>query len=143
MNDNTLMMVVGGGLALLGSLTVFGHLKGWRNAREDDENDEFERAFLRKRVRRRLQTSMLLIVLGLMIGLHPFVIPDPKEAPQLFGVWWLAALLIAGWTIVMAMADLLSTRAHLQVSRARLQLKQRQLNEQLEEFHRRQRDAGG
>ena len=84
-----------------------------------------------------------LIVLGLMIGLHPFVIPDPKEAPQLFGVWWLAALLIAGWTIVMAMADLLSTRAHLQVSRARLQLKQRQLNEQLEEFHRRQRDAGG
>lgn len=143
MNDNTLMMVVGGGLALLGGFSIAAHLKGWRKAREDDENDDFERTFLRKRVRRRLQTSMLLIVLGLMIGLHPIVIPDPKEAPQLFGIWWLAALLMAGWTIVMAMADLLSTRAHLQVSRARLQLKQRQLNEQLEDFHRRQRDTDG
>lgn len=137
------MMVVGAGLALLGVLSIVGHLRGWRRDREDEENDEFERTFLRKRVRRRLQTAMLLIVLGLMIGLHPIVIPDPKETPQLFGVWWLVALLVAGWTIVMAMADLLSTRAHLQVSRSRLQLRQRQLNEQLEEFHRRQRENHG
>ncbi len=140
MNDDLVMEVVGGGLIVLAVLTIWAHLRGWRGEREDASLDPVEFHYLRRRVRRRIQTSVLMASLGALVALHPVVIPAPKDAPRLFAVWWIAALLIAGWIILMALADMLSTRAHSQVTLSRLQLKQRQLHRELESL---QRDPNG
>lgn len=137
MNDDRMMMVLGAGLSLLAAASVAVHLRSWRAARSEAGKDEFEQKFARRRFSRRVQTSALMVILGLFVALHPIMIPDPKEAPRLFGVWWMSALAVASWIILMAAADLVSTRAHSRVTLSRLHLKQRQLHQQLEEFQRR------
>ena len=142
MSDDAVMMIVGGGLVVLGGVMIAAHRRTWRREREDATHDSFEQTYLRRRFRRRVQTSLLLVVLGLLVALHPVVIPNPKDVPRLFAGWWIAALAVAGWVILMAIADIVSTRAHSHVSLARLNVRQRQLRQQLEHYQRDQADHG-
>ena len=126
----------GAAIVLVGLTTGVAQVRTWIGSAPEtvDETDDYERNFLRRRSRRRLQTSLLLTCVGLLVGLHSFVVPDPKAAPRLFAGWWLSALLLAGWIIVLALFDIAATRAHARVQLARLHLRQRELRRQFDDL---------
>lgn len=140
MNESWGAFAAGGFLVLLGAGMMFAHHRAWSRQRGQDEETEPDRQHYFRRYRRRMQTSGLILLLGLMVGLSPLIIPDPKQAPRLFGAWWLSALLVAGWIILLAFGDMLATRAHSQVALSRIRLRQLELEQKLANLHRRDGD---
>lgn len=137
MNEDFWMMTLGSALTL-GSIAMLVVQVRARRSQADDEEDEFERRHMARRFRRRLQTTFLLALLGLFLALHPLIIPVPKAAPRLFAAWWMLALFVALWVVVLALADILSTSAHTKVALDRIHLRQRELQQRLENMQRRQ-----
>ncbi len=143
MTESLLTAAVGSALVLGGVLMLAAHQRTWRAHRLDPEVDEFDLNHYRRRHRRRVQTSALIVVIGLLVGLSPVAVPDFKEAPKLFTGWWIATLGLALWIIALALADIASTRAHSSITLARLRVKQQELERQLGELRRGQSNGRG
>ena len=116
------------------------HSLAWREEKNDPGLEDTEREHFFRRYRRRMQTSAMIAVIGLMIPLGDVVLPrvfDREREVLVFGIYWGAVLLLTTWIIAMALADMLSASAHTRVALSRLRLKQRELEKQLDEVRRR------
>ena len=136
MHDWFVAVAVGGMLIVIGTLMIRAHLNTWREQRQDTSLDEMDRKHYYRRLRRRTQTSALIVVLGILIPLgdSPFVW---GQGPAVSTLCWIAALIITGWIILLALADLVATRSHARVALSRIQQKQRELEGKVEELRKR------
>lgn len=123
-------------LLLVGLGLMRSHVRTWESQKEDASLDEADRRHYHRRYRRRLQTSGLIVLLGVLLPAGDLLIPANR--PGLFATYWFCVLLLAGWVIVMGLGDLASTGAHARASLARVRQKQRELERALEEYRSRQ-----
>ncbi|MCA9116415.1 MAG: hypothetical protein KDA79_15120 [Planctomycetaceae bacterium] len=139
MNPGFAAAAVGVALIIAGVLMIRSHRLTWAKQQQDPETDEFDRSHYRRRYQRRLQTSGLLVVLGVLIPAGDLLIP--ADAPRLFTAWVALILILTIWVIVLGMGDMLATTAHSRVAIARIRQKQEEL-ERAAQQARRQRTNG-
>lgn len=97
---------------------IFWNLRSWRGA-ERLPADSRERAFARGQLRRRLQTSGLIALLGFALFVGQFV-----RSANWIGPYWLGVLFLLAWVVVLALLDIGAIHKHYAPIRAenRLQL---------------------
>lgn len=130
--------VVMGCLLLLGAggLAWFQRA-AWKTATAglDVEDDLHQRAT--RQLRRRLQVSGLLAVIGLLIPIGDLA-PNLRRSPTMFAIFWLVVLGLVAWMVLLALGDLASNLAQHRVAKNQLEIERRSLEQQL----RRNRAAG-
>ncbi|MGE3313630.1 MAG: hypothetical protein AB7O26_00855 [Planctomycetaceae bacterium] len=131
MNETLVAVLAGGLLVVLGISMIVGHRRAWDGQKNDPELAEFDRVHFYRRFRRRMQTSAMLVVLGLLLAVGGTVIPwqNYPAAAQL--AYWIGVLLLTFWVILLALGDILSTRVHSRISMAQVKQKQRELELEL------------
>lgn len=122
----------------LGAGLMVWHIAAWRRAREEEADEPLERDFQWRRFRRRIQTSGMIVLIGLALGAVMLI--DPAKHPLLIGWFLLGMLILLLWIVLLAVADMASTRSHVtrmkhyhMVETAKLQAALRRAKEQLRE----------
>jgi hypothetical protein len=123
-------LIVGALLVTIGAGSAWYQ---WRYRRPDIEADELSRQHAARQLRRRLQVSGLLMLIGILIPLGD-QLPFFRQAPAAFVFFWGAILLLTGWIALLAIADLASARAYHRVASVRLRQARRELEAQLEQY---------
>ena len=94
-----------GSLIVIGLALVAWHLLAYRRAHEIAQPADLD--FAHRQFRRRMQASVMIVILGAAIFGGQFV------ESQLWGIYyWVAVLLIVFWMGVLALADILATQYH-------------------------------
>ena len=119
MNEIKASLAVGIALVVAGAALFRWHWAAWRNQQKDAAGDDRELHFLRLRFRRRMQISILLVLLGILIPLGDALMVQRMDIRWITAIWF-AVLLIAFWIMALAAFDLLSTRMHVRATRALL-----------------------
>lgn len=115
------------GLLVLASLWMIKmHVGTWRTIAGDDSREPHELNYHRRQYRRRMQTSGILGLLGIMILVGHFV--RPPMAALLVVLYWSTALLMVSWLLILACFDAISTRLYFRRMRRRAE-SQETLNE--------------
>ena len=138
MNDIKASLALGIALVLLGAWLIRWHRAEWGLHRGHDggqsSGDDRERRHFRLQFRRRLQVSVLLILLGFLIPFGDWLMVQRRN-PMGITILWLAVLALALWIMLLAAVDWLSTRLYVRATRATLAglaRKQRELEAEAE-----------
>ncbi|NOX55863.1 MAG: hypothetical protein GXP27_15755 [Planctomycetes bacterium] len=136
MDDWWVTLGVGAALIVTGLVMITAHVRAWKRQRQDPALDDFDREHYRARYRRRLQTSGLIALLGLLIPLGdaPFLW---RQGVRISTIFWLAILLLTVWIVLLAIGDIVATRTHARVALSRIRRKQRELESRADELKRR------
>lgn len=94
-------------LVALGGGMIGRHWAVWKNRCAQDLSDE-ERDFWRRQFRRRTRASGLVVLLGVFVLMGPLL-----SSPAMQLIYWTGALLAVAWLVILAVADVMSTREHL------------------------------
>ncbi|MGB6044213.1 MAG: hypothetical protein WBF93_13725 [Pirellulales bacterium] len=94
-------------LSAVSAALVYSHLHGWRREKTL-EGDEADRAFHRRKFRRRMQASVMIGLTGLAI-LGSYLLPDD---PVVRVVYWALVVLWVVWISLLAMADVVASHFH-------------------------------
>lgn len=135
--------VMGLGLALLGGWFMKLHLQSWRRHSADPSLEDPEREFYRRQFRRRMQASGIILVIGIMLPVGDSLIPWRKQDASVAALYWLLVLALTCWVLLLAMGDLLATRAQSRASLSRLQRKQRELQAEADRLRAAARSKSG
>lgn len=109
------------------------HWRAWQKQQSDSELNEADQKFLRRRFRRRMQASGLLVLIGIILPLGDFILSeamgDAGRMPKLagFAAYVILVLLLAVWVVLLAVGDMASTKVHTTVSLNRIRAEQRKL----------------
>ncbi len=105
--SSTLVCVV---LVASAAWLMRAHHHTWRQISKRKESDPRQWEYRRNQYRRRMQTSGMLGVVGIAVFAGYFL---GATLPGLFEVlYWLGVLVLVGWLVVLAMADVVSTRMY-------------------------------
>ena len=134
-------MSFGAALVVGGLIMMRRHRVTWYEEKNDPGLEDSDRDYYFRRYRRRMQTSAMIALIGLLIAVGDAVLPrlivNQQRAMLVFGVYWGAVLLLTGWVIAMALADMLSASAHTRAALSRLRSKQHELEKELDDVRRR------
>src|SRR5690554_5158092 len=97
------------------------HYRTWQAQKQDSKLDDLDRRHYYARYRRRMQTSGMLALLGLLLPIGDAFIP--ADAPGVFGIYWIAVLLLTFWVVLLGLGDMVSTTAYSKASMARIRRK--------------------
>ena len=124
-------------VTLVGIAWLLSHVRAWKAVRES-ERDAEEREFQRRRYRRRLQTSSLVVLLGIATFLGQLI--PRKEHPNIFVYFWFGVVLLVLWVLGLALWDFVATRGRVlqmrqdqRIESARLEAEIRRAKQQLRE----------
>lgn len=98
-------------LVVISTLLVVWHVRSWRAVR-DAEADEADRDFHWRRFRRRMQTSIMVGLVGVAVLCGQLL--DFRRHPSMYVFYWTAVVLVLLWIILLALADMVSSRRYLQ-----------------------------
>jgi drug/metabolite transporter (DMT)-like permease len=124
-NDIKASLAMGIALILLGAALIRWHRTVWGQHRSqndaDDQGslDDRELRHYRLQFRRRIQVSVLLILLGVMIPVGDWLMVQ-RQNPMGITIFWLVVLILALWIMLLAAIDWLSTRMFVRATRATL-----------------------
>lgn len=110
----------------------------WRNRRALDsvvESDEMARTHADRQFRRRMQVSVLLGIIGLIIPLGDQLDRFFAQKPFYFFIWISSVIVLAFWLILMALGDWLSTMTYSEIAKAQLRFERRELEAQIRRYH--------
>ncbi len=108
------------------------HIREWRKEKNDSTSDPQDLHHYYARYRRRMQTSGMLVLLGLLIPLMDWLLDQRQVVPATLVGFLVFALI--GWIFLLAFGDMLSTRTHSHVALAKVRQKQRELERQVAEL---------
>jgi hypothetical protein len=111
----------------------------WRFRQPDAGAEELARLHARRQLRRRLQVSALMVLVGALIPIGD-LLPQFQQgkAPLAFALFWMAILAAVAWIMLLAVADLVSARMYHKVANLRIRQERRELERQLDHYR-----AGG
>lgn len=135
-------LIFGGCLIALGCSMLWAQKKNFQSL-SSSETDRREHDFLLKRARRRFQVAGLILIIGIMIPVGDALIPWQK-AVATFAIYWIIVIVLALWTILLALADIAATRMHTSIELTRLQNQQQNLErvaQQLREAQKQEKDS--
>ena len=130
---------VGACLLAVGLLFMRWNVQEWRQEKNDSTLDPYDRDHYYARYRRRMQTSGMIAFLGVLIPLWDWLTDQRLVMPAT--IVGLLVFALVGWVILMAFADMLSTRTHAHVAMSRVKEKQRELERQVAELKNRRNDG--
>jgi preprotein translocase subunit Sss1 len=133
--NSWVVLGVGAFLAVLGLLFMRWHVREWRQERNDPALDPQDLHHYHARYRRRMQTSGMLVFLGLLLPTWDWLL-DQRMVLSATLVGFLVFGII-GWIFLLAFGDMLSTRTHSHVALAKVRQKQRELERQVAELRNR------
>ena len=128
-----LVSLIAGLIAVaVGLLLMWSHRVAWVRQQQEFIDDLRELKHLQARYRRRMQTSGLIAIVGVLIPIAdlPILWRNLGAAPAT--LLWMAIVSVCIWIGVLAIGDWATTRAHSQATLARLQTHKNELMEQLE-----------
>ena len=123
-------VVVSAGIVLLSLVLMAWHVKSWREA---DHGGLAERdyEFFRRQFRRRMQSSAMLGIIGLLILGHLWVIDN-----MMLALYWTGVLGLLVWTMLLAAADFAASRLHYSSEVADQKTEHLLLQREIEKFRR-------
>ena len=133
-----LTAIFGGGLAVVGLSMMAWHHKSWKKQREEPGFNQWDLTRLKTRCRRRMQTSGMIAVLGVMLAIGDALIWS--QGPLVATVYWIVVIAMGGWLLLLGVGDLLTVRVDSKLARDELQRigqKRAKLETELEEMRRR------
>ena len=110
----------------------------WRNRRALDsivESDELAELHANRQFRRRMQVSVMLGIIGLLIALGDQLDQLFSQRPLYFLFWVGSIILLTLWMVLMALGDWLSTMTYSEIAKARLRFERRELEAQIRHYH--------
>lgn len=126
-------------LIVIGGVFMLGHVAAIRKHREEDDADEQDREYFEKQYRRRMQTSGMIILMGLLIPGYDLLFLEWRPNPLLSTIALIPLFLIPAWIVLMAFGDMFSNNGYRMRTKAKLEeirFKQKQLEEQANELRR-------
>lgn len=133
MNDSLIAPLVGVVLLFIGIAMMRAHARTWSRQKNDPALDDDDRLHYYSRYRRRMQTSGMIALLGLLIPVGDQLILM-KKAPGWVAGYWVAVLVLLAWVILRGLGDFAATTAYTRASLARVRQKQRALEQKLAEL---------
>jgi hypothetical protein len=129
--QNNIWVSLGVGLLLsgFGSWLVWRHVVSWRRSQDDAELSPLDIDFFRRQFRRRVQTSGLLVLLGLMLPLGDALLLWGRD-PIVSTIFWLGVVFLTLWIMALAAGDWLLSRIHCRGTTAAIE----QLNRKKQEL---------
>lgn len=131
MQPDFISLIAGLGLMAIGLALLWSHRRVWRTQQQEFIDDPRELRHLQARFRRRTQTSGLIALVGVLIPVADLPVVW-QQGPLLATLLWGAIGLICVWIGVLAVGDLMTTKAHSTATLARLEAHKDKLMEQLE-----------
>ena len=120
-------------LVLFGAWLIRSHWRSWRSHTNDPALEPSELDYYRRQFRRRIQASGIILLLGVMIPVGDRMVPLNTRDASVATAYWLVVLVMTLWVLLLAMGDLVVTRAHSRLTMSRLRnLKERQQELQAE-----------
>lgn len=129
-------VILGGILVALGLLWMWSHLRTWRAEKRDEAHDEFDRSHYASRFQRRMQTSGMVVLIGILIPVGDVFVWN--WGPWTSTLYWLGILCLALWIAVQAIGDFTSVQSYSRAAMARVNTKRQQAEAELAEYRRRQ-----
>lgn len=132
----TIPSLIFGGLLLMVALGM--GLLVWRSRAGLDsflENDPITRRHADRQFRRRIQVSVMLGLIGLLIIVGDQMDQFLGKHPGWFVVWVIALMALVIWAILMALGDWLSTFAYSAIARSNLRHERTELEEEIRRYH--------
>lgn len=96
-------------IILLAVAMMVSHWRSWRQA--SSEGDDAERSFQRRRFRRRMQTSLMLALIGVALIVGQWI--PPRIWPSTYVFFWCGVAAMVFWVILLAGADFVATSTRL------------------------------
>ena len=122
------------GVSRFGGLMLWRHRAQWNLQQADPEIGVAEKRFLHRQYRRRMQSSSMVAILGLLLNASNEHLVDWRQAPAGFFVYVTVMLVLILWIVALAFADFLAAQVTHRMALARLQEHQRKLEESLSEL---------
>ena len=131
-----ILHLVGGAISLFGGLMLWRHRAQWNSERTDDQIEPGEKRFLYGQYRRRMQSSAMIVMLGLLIHASNEHLVAWQRAPVGFFVYVCLMLVLVVWIIILALGDFLACQIVHRSALARLREQQQQLENAVLELKR-------
>ena len=132
----TLPALIFGAVLIVVAIVMGGFV--WRARRELDpviEGDDGARLHADRQFRRRIQVSVMLATIGIMIAGGDQLDKFFGQRPLMFLVWVGAVIALTLWMVLMALGDWLSTITYSEIAKAKLRFERRELEEQIRRYH--------
>ncbi len=123
---------------MVGLLMLRAHRRTWARQQREPGLNQFDLQRLQTRFRRRMQTSGLISLLGVMLGVGDAVIW--RQGALVAAVYWILVIAMGGWLLLLGTGDLLSVRVDSRLAKdelARIGEKRQELEAELAEMRRR------
>jgi len=104
-------LVFGSSLTLIALALMRWHFVSWNDQKKDETLNDFDRNHFAAQYRRRMQTSAMVAVVGLLIPLGDLVFQWFKS-PVWFGIYWCVVLVLVFWVALLGFGDRAATRAY-------------------------------
>lgn len=121
-------------LVVLSAALLGLHIRKWRRLDEVAEDDD-QKHFHRRQLRRRLQASAMIGLLGIAIAAG-MAIPWQRW-PLAFAFYWLLVILVTFWIALLALADMSHSRAYVNQLNREHRIKRAELEAQLARYRER------
>ena len=125
-------------LVTIGGFMIRGHLRSWAARQAEGMTEPADLLHYHSQYRRRLQTSALIVVIGILIFVGDVI--SKQIGPGLFGIYWIGVLCLVAYLVLLAVLDGLATATHTRAALARLRAQRRQLERQAAELKERPLD---
>lgn len=124
------------GVLLLGFALVSAWLqiRSRRELSELLEADPLAKTFADRQLRRRLQVSAMLGIVGVMIPLGDQLEQFFRGRPGLFFIYWVVVLILVAWSVLMALGDWLSASAYSSLVNIQLRQERKQLEVEVRRY---------
>ncbi len=118
-------LIVGISLVTIGGFMIRSHLRTWAARQAEGMTDPADLLHYHNQYRRRIQTSALMAVIGILIFVGDVI--GAQIGPKFFGIYWVGVLSLVAYLIVLAILDGLASASHTKAALARLRAQRRQL----------------
>ena len=115
-------------LVVISAVLLWWHTNNWQVAKSRIEKDS-ERLYTWRQFRRRVQASSMLGVVGIAVVLGQYIPISPTAL-----IYWFIVVLVVLWIILLALADLVSTRLYLEEIRRDTIVEQALLREEMRQL---------
>lgn len=132
MQPDPISLIAGLCIVAVGVALLWSQSAAWRSQQHEFRDDPRELRHLEARWRRRLQTSGLIVIVGILIPVADVQVIWRALGPQAAALMWIAIVSLCIWIVVLAVGDMVTTRAHSRATLARLQAHKQQLMDELE-----------
>lgn len=125
-------VMFGSVLVVLGVGMMISHWRSWKRQQSDFETDDTDRVHYANQFRRRMQTSALIAIVGVLLAVGDVFIW--QFGPAASTVFWLLLLLLVCWIAILAVGDMTAIQSHSRNRLADLEAHRRILERELAEI---------